>query len=113
MTTFARQLEQDVCHEKCLGFRRMLNTHTKNISIIQNYVMADVAMKYMDQATHYLVTKIHRNNLHACMILETKGLITLPKMVHYMDEKSVEKHCDKALCKFMLERIFPSFNNLN
>lgn len=108
MNTFARQLEQDVCHEKCLGFRRMLNTNTKTMSRIQNYVMADVAMKHMDEAIHYLIQKIHPNKLHACMILETKGLITLPKMIHYMDEKSTTKHCDKALSKLMLERIFPA-----
>ena len=105
---FARQLEHNVCHEKCLGFRRMLNTNTKNMSKIQNYVMADVAMKHIDESIYYLVKKIHPNKLHACMILETKGLINLPKMIHYMDNKSISKHCDKALSKIMLERIFPA-----
>ena len=107
MNLFARKLEQDVCQEKCLGFRRMFNTNTKNMSRIKNYVMADVAIKHMDEAINYLLKKIHPNKLHACMMLETKGLITLPKMIHYMDEKSITKYCDKALSKIMLERIFP------
>jgi len=107
MTSFARHLEQEIFKKKCVGFRRMLNTKTKDKKTIENYVLADAALEHMDKAVKYLVKQIHSNKLDACMILETNQFVVLPKMIHYMDPNSTNKHCDKALQKLMLERIFP------
>lgn len=42
------------------------------------------------------------------MLLETKGMVELPRMIHYMDDASCQTHCDKALEKCLLERVWPN-----
>ena len=106
MSSFAKELESSVCKEKCVGFRRMLNANTHDITVVHRYVLADVALENMDEYIEYLLQQLNLSKLKACMFLETKHMLTLPTMIHYMDTESCEKHCDKALRQLMLERIW-------
>lgn len=108
MTSFAKYLEQHVCENKCVGFRRILNSNAKDPIKIHNYVLADVAMEHMADTKAVLLKKLKLSKLDACMFLETKGMVDLPRMIHYMDKHSCETHCDKALNKCLLERIWPN-----
>lgn len=106
MSSFAKELENRVCKHKCVGFRRMLNANTQDITVIHRYVLADVALENMDRYIEYLLQQLNLSKLEACMLLETKNMLTLPTMIHYMDVESCEKHCDKALRQLMLERVW-------
>ena len=106
MSSFAKELENSVCKEKCVGFRRMLNANTHDITVVHRYVLADVALENMDEYIEYLLQQLNLSKLKACMFLETKHMLTLPTMIHYMDTETCEKHCDKALRQLMLERIW-------
>ena len=108
MSIFAKNLEQQVCGGKCIGFRRILNSETKDDTKIHNYVLADVAMENMEISKKILLQKLNLKKLEACMLLETKGMVELPRMIHYMDDASCQTHCDKALKKCLLERVWPN-----
>lgn len=106
--SFAKYLEQYVAQSKCLGFRRILNSKTKDTNKIHNYVLADVAMDNMTESKQLFLKQLKLPKMEACMLLETKGMVELPRMIHYMDDVSCQTHCDKALEKCLLERVWPN-----
>jgi len=105
---FISKLEQEVLGRKCVGLRRIANYNAwTNEEKIRQFVLGDVATEHMDKCIELFLENMNKNELETCLILETKGLTKLPKMIHYMDEETCHKHCHKALRELMLERVWP------
>lgn len=105
---FISKLEKEVIGKKCIGLRRIHNykawlQHDR----IKQFALGDVSMEHMDTCIKLFLKQMNKSELDTCLLLETKGLITLPKMIHYMDSDSAHKHCHKALTTLMLERVWP------
>jgi hypothetical protein len=47
------------------------------------------------------------SELDTCLMLDTKGILRVPKMIHYMDKETCHATCHKALRELLLEWVWP------
>lgn len=101
-------LEKDVLGHRCVGLRRIMNYKAWNQEDqIRQFALGDLAIEKMDMCIALFLKHMKKNELETCLVLETKGLITLPRMIHYMDKETCHKKCHKALRELLLERVWP------
>jgi hypothetical protein len=110
---FVQELEDQVIGAKCVGLRRAVNHKAQtDTAKIRLFALGDVAKMHMDTCISYFVHNMHMTELDTCMFLETKGMVTLPTMIHYMDKPSQKKHCHKALRELLLARVWPGYTRI-
>jgi hypothetical protein len=103
---FVDQIETQVLKSRCVGLRRAVNHKAlDDPAKIKLFVLGDVAKQHMDTCIKLFVKHMHMDELQTCMYLETKGFVTLPRMIHYMDNS--KEICHKALREVLLEWVWP------
>ena len=105
---FVAELEKQVLGKKCVGLRRIVNYKAWHKETkIAEFALGDVAIEHMDTCIELLLKNMKLSELTACLLLETKGFLEVPKMIHYMDKETCHAKCHKALRELLLKRVWP------